>query len=99
MIDEYFKKYGLDLSIDDCRSEEDSDWNYYTNEDYSITVDETINYHDANEYVATVWVNDKDYIEKEFIQGEEEKLIEFITTDKLKLLEERTLDQIKKDFD
>lgn len=99
MIDEYFKKYGLDLSIDDCRSEEDFDWNYYTNEDDSISVDEIINYHDANEYNATVWVNDNDYIEKEFIQGEEEELIEFITTDKLKLLEERKLDQIKKDFD
>lgn len=99
MIYEYFAKYGLDFSIDDCRSEDDSDWNYYTNEDYSITVDETINYHDANEYAATVWVNDNDYIEKEFIQGEEEELIKFITTDKLKLLEERKLDKIKKDFE
>ena len=98
MIDEYFAKYGLNFSIEDCRSEEDSDWNYYTNEDYSITVDEDIHYNDANEYRATVWVNVNDYIEKEFIQGEEEKLIEFITTDKLKLLEERKLDQIKKDF-
>ena len=98
MIEEYFAKYGLNFSIDDCLSEKDYDWNFYTNEDDSISVNEDINYHDANEYTATVWVNDNDYIQKEFIQGEEEKLIEFITTDKLKLLEERTLDQIKKDF-
>lgn len=99
MIDEYFAKYRLNFFIEDGRSDEDCDWNYYINEDASISVDENINHHDVNDYVATVWVNDNDYIEKEFIQGEEEELIEFITTDKLKLLEERKLDQIKKDFD
>lgn len=99
MIDEYFKKYGLNFSVEDGRSDVDCDWTYYINEDSSISVDENINRHDVNDYTATVWVNDNDYIEKEFIQGEEEELIEFITTDKLKLLEERKLDQIKKDFD
>ena len=99
MIDEYFAKYRLNFFIEDCRSEEDSDWNYYINKDASISVDEIIHYHDANDYVATVWVNDNDCIEKEFIQGEEDELIKFITTDILKLLEERKLDQIKKDFD
>ena len=98
MIKEYFAKYGLKFFIEDCRSEEHFDWYYYINEDDSISVDENVNHYDENEYIATVWVNDNDYIEKEFVQGEEEELIKFITTDKLKLLEERKLDKIKKDF-
>ena len=98
MIKEYFAKYGLKFFIEDCRSEENFDWYYYINEDDSISVDENVNHYDENEYIATVWVNDNDYIEKEFVQGEEEELIKFITTDKLKLLEERKLDKIKKDF-
>ena len=98
MIKEYFAKYGLKFFIEDCRSVEDFDWYYYINEDDSISVDENVNHYDENEYVATVWVNDNDCIEKEFVQGEEEKLIKFITTDKLKLLEERKLEKMKKDF-
>jgi hypothetical protein len=100
VLDRLFEQYNIPLSIDDCSSQRDYEWCYYTNNDFSITVDAFFNYNSPNEYEATVYLNnnDNDGIEKKFKEGEEMELIKFITTEKLKLAEERKLEQIKKDF-
>ena len=87
------------MDIDDCASQKDYEWCYYTNNDFSITVDASYNFNKPNEYEARVYLNDEnDGIEKKFKEGEEMELIKFITTDKLKLLENRALENINKDF-
>ena len=100
VLDRLFELYNIPLSIDDCSSQKDYEWCYYTNNDFSITVDATYNYNKPNEYKATVYLNnnDNDGIVKTFKEGKELELIEFITTDKLKLAENLKLEQIKKDF-
>ena len=100
VLDRLFEQHNIPLSIDDCVSQRDYEWCYYTNDDYSITVDATFNYNVPNEYEATVYLyeNDSDGIEKHFKEGEEMELIKFITTDKLKLAENRELENITKDF-
>ena len=100
VLDKLFEQYNIPLSIDDGSSQRDYEWCYYTNNDFSITVDAFFNYNSPNEYEATVYLNnnDNDGIEKKFKEGEEMELIKFITTEKLKLAEERKLEQIKKDF-
>ena len=98
VLDKLFEQYNIPLSIDDGSSQRDYEWCYYTNNDFSITVDAFFNYNSPNEYEATVSLNANDEIKKSFKEGEEMELIKFITTDKLKLAEERKLEQIKKDF-
>ena len=100
VLDRLFEQHNIPLSIDDCSSQRDYEWCYYTNNDFSITVDASYNYNSPNEYEATVYLNnnDNDGIEKKFKEGEEMELIKFITTDKLKLAENRKLEQIKEDF-
>ena len=100
VLDRLFEQHNIPLGIDDCSSQRDYEWVYYTNNDFSITVDASYNYNKPNEYEATVYLNnnDNDGIEKKFKEGEEMELIKFITTEKLKLAEERKLEQIKKDF-
>ena len=100
VLDRLFEQHNIPLSIDDCSSQKDYEWLYYTNSDFSITVDAIFNYNEPNEYEATVYLyeNDNDGIEKKFKEGEEMELIKFITTDKLKLAENRELENITKDF-
>lgn len=98
VLESLFAQYKVPLDIDDYASYDYFEWCYYVNDDYSITVDATLNYNEPNEYEATVFINDNDGIEKKFEEGEEMELIEFITTDKLKLAENRALEQINKDF-
>ena len=98
VLDKLFEQHNIPVGIDDCCSQRDYEWLYYTNNDFSITVDATFNYNSPNEYEATVYLNDSDGIEKHFKEGEEMELIKFITTDKLKLAENRALENINKDF-
>lgn len=100
VLDKLFVQHNIPLGIDDCASQKDYEWVYYTNNDFSITVDATYNYNEPNEYEATVYLNDNDNdgIEKHFKEGEEMELIKFITTEKLKLAENRELENINKDF-
>lgn len=101
VLDRLFEQHNIPLGIDDCSSQRDYEWVYYTNNDFSITVDASYNYNKPNEYEATVYLNnnDNDGIVKTFKEGKEIELIKFITTDKLKLAENLKLEQIKKDFD
>lgn len=101
VLDRLFEQHNIPLGIDDCASQKDYEWCYYTNNDFSITVDANYNYNEPNEYEATVYLNKNDYdgITKTYEEGEEMELIKFITTDKLKLAENRKLEQIKEDFD
>ena len=100
VLDRLFEQYKIPLGIDDCASQKEYEWCYYTNKDFSITVDAIYNYNEPNEYEAIVYLNDNDNdgVSKKFKEGEEMKLIKFITTDKLKLLENRALENINKDF-
>ena len=100
VLDRLFEQHNIPLGIDDCSSQSDYEWCYYTNNDFSITVDASYNYNKPNEYEATVYLNnnDNDGITKTFKEGKELELIKFITTDKLKLAENRKLEQIKEDF-
>lgn len=98
VLDKLFEQYQIPLDFDDCCSQNDYEWCYYVNDDYSITVDATFNYNSPNEYEATVSLNDNDEIKKTFKEGEEMELIKFITTDKLKLAENRALENINEDF-
>ena len=100
VLDRLFEQHKVPLDVDDCTSQKEYEWVYYTNNDFSITVDATYNYNEPNEYEATVYLNnnDNDGITKTFKEGKEMELIKFITTDKLKLAENRKLEQIKEDF-
>lgn len=98
VLDKLFEQYQLPLGIEDCASQKEYEWCYYTNNDFSITVDASYNFNKPNEYEATVDINDNDSIIKTFKEGEEMALIKFITTDKLKLAENRKLERIKEDF-
>ena len=98
VLESLFAQYKVPLDIDDYASYDDFEWCYYVNDDYSITVDATLNYNEPNEYEATVYLNDNDSIEKTFKESEEIELIEFITTDKLILAENRALENISEDF-
>ena len=98
VLDRLFEQHNIPLSIDDCSSQRDYEWCYYTNNDFSITVDASYNYNEPNEYEATVSLNDNDEIKKSFKEGEEMELIKFITTDKMKLAQNREFERINKDF-
>ena len=100
VLERLFEQHNIPLGIDDCSSLNDCEWHYYTNSDFSITVDATFYFNVPNEYEATVYLyeNDSTGIEKHFKEGEEMELIKFITTDKLKLAENRELEKITEDF-
>lgn len=100
VLDRLFEQHNIPLGIEDCSSQKEYEWVYYTNNDFSITVDAIYNYNEPNEYEATVYLNDNDNdgIIKKFKEGKEMELIKFITTDKLKLAENRALENINKDF-
>lgn len=100
VLDRLFEQHNIPLGIDDCSSQKEYEWVYYTNNDFSITVDAIYNYNEPNEYEATVYLNDNDNdgIIKKFKEGKEMELIKFITTDKLKLAENLALENINKDF-
>lgn len=100
VLDRLFEQHNIPLGIEDCSSQKEYEWVYYTNNDFSITVDAIYNYNEPNEYEATVYLNDNDNdgIIKKFKEGKEMELIKFITTDKVKLAENRALENINKDF-
>lgn len=100
VLDRLFKQHNIPLGIDDCSSQKEYEWVYYTNNDFSITVDAIYNYNEPNEYEATVYLNDNDIdgIIKKFKEGKEMELIKFITTDKLELAQNREFERINKDF-
>lgn len=100
VLDRLFKQHNIPLGIDDGSSQKEYEWVYYTNNDFSITVDAIYNYNEPNEYEATVYLNDNDNdgIIKKFKEGKEMELIKFITTDKLELAQNREFERINKDF-
>lgn len=100
VLDRLFEQHNIPLGIDDCSSQKEYEWVYYTNNDFSITVDAIYNYNEPNEYEATVYLNDNDNdgIIKKFKEGKEMELIKFITTDKLELAQNREFERINKDF-
>lgn len=98
VLDKLFEQYKIPMDFDDGDFRDDYEWCYYTNNDFSITVDATFNYNSPNEYEATVSLNDNDEIKKSFKEGEEMELIKFITTDKMKLAQNREFERINKDF-
>lgn len=98
MIEPFLKKHGLDYSLDDSQLYADGEWSYFSVGDGSIVIEEEVIPNEIN-YTATVYINDYEYVEREFVPGEEENLVEFITTDKLKLCEENAMNKLKKDFE
>ena len=94
---------GTGLTLDDARTEDESAWLYYSNDDESLsllveaslTEDKTIQL----QYSASVDLGMPEEYEKIFYEGEEQQLLEFLKTDKKIHKMNIKVDNLKKDFE
>jgi len=94
---------GTGLTLDDARTEDESAWLYYSNDDgslsllveASLTEDKTIQL----QYNASVDLGMPEEYEKIFYEGEEQQLLEFLKTDKKIHKMNIKVDNLKKDFE
>lgn len=91
------------LTLDDSRTDDETAWIYYSNDDYTLTLlvlatlagdQKTV---DLN-YIAGVDLDLPEEYEKQFEEGEEQQLLEFLKTDKKIHKMNIKIDNLNKDF-
>lgn len=92
------------LTLDDARTDDDSAWYNYSNDDYTLTLlvlaslagdQKTVNLN----YIASVDLGMPEDYEKHFDEGEEQQLLEFLKADKKIHKMNIKIDNLKKDFE
>lgn len=92
------------LTLDDARTDDDSAWFNYSNDDYTLTLlvlvslsgdQKTVNLN----YTASVDLDMPEDYEKHFEEGEEQQLLEFLKADKKIHKMNIKIDNLKKDFE